>query len=44
MSLLDETVKERSATKAKLVKALKKVDQLSYEAVLSQQNTEQIFR
>lgn len=44
MSLLEETVKERDATKAKLVKALKKVDQLSYEADLSQQNNEQIFR
>ena len=44
MSLLEETVKERDDIKAKLVKALKKVDQLSYEADLSQQNNEQIFR
>ena len=44
MSLLEETVKERDDVKAKLVKALKKVDQLSYEADLSQQNNEQIFR
>ena len=44
LSLLEETVKERDDIKAKLVKALKKVDQLSYEADLSQQNNEQIFR
>ena len=44
MSLLEETVKERDDIKAKLVKALKKVNQLSYEADLSQQNNEQIFR
>ena len=44
MSLLEETVKERDDIKAKLVKALKKVDQLSYETDLSQQNNEQIFR
>ena len=44
MSLLEETVKERDDIKAKLVKALKNVDQLSYEADLSQQNNEQIFR
>ena len=44
MSLLEETVKERDDIKEKLVKALKKVDQLSYEADLSQQNNEQIFR
>ena len=44
MSLLEETVKERDDIKAKLAKALEKVDQLSYEADLSQQNNEQIFR
>ena len=44
MSLLEETVKERDDVKAKLAKALEKVDQLSYEADLSQQNNEQIFR
>ena len=44
LSLLEETVKERDDIKAKLVKALKNVDQLSYEADLSQQNNEQIFR
>ena len=44
MSLLEETVKERDDIKAKLVKALKKVDQLSYEADLSQQNNEQILK
>lgn len=44
LSLLEETVKERDDLKAKLVKALKKVDQLSYETDLSQQNNEQIFR
>ena len=44
MSLLEETVKERDDIKAKLAKALEKVDQLSYEAELSQQNNEQIFR
>ena len=44
MSLLEETVKERDDIKAKLVKAVKKVDQLSYEADLSQQNNEQNFR
>ena len=43
-SLLEETVKERDDIKAKLAKALEKVDQLSYEADLSQQNNEQIFR
>ena len=44
MSLLEETVKERDDIKAKLAKALEKVDQLSYEADLSQQNNEQILR
>ena len=44
MSLLEETVKERDDIKEKLAKALEKVDQLSYEADLSQQNNEQIFR
>ncbi|MFL2758179.1 MAG: DUF5930 domain-containing protein [Paracoccaceae bacterium] len=44
LSLLEETVKERDDIKAKLVKALRKVDQLSYKADLSQQNNEQIFR
>ena len=44
MSLLEETVKERVDIKEKLVKALKKVEQLSYEADLYQQNNEQIFR
>jgi len=44
MPLLEETIKERDDIKTKLTKALKKVDQLSYELDLSQQNNEQLFR
>ena len=44
MPLLEEIIKERDDTKAKLDKSLKKVDQLSYELDLSKQNNEQLFR
>jgi len=44
MPLLEEMIKERDDTKTELVKAFKKIDQLSYELDLSRQNNEQLFR
>ncbi len=44
MPLLEQMIKERDDTKAKLDKSLKKVDQISYELELSKQNNEQLFR